>query len=260
MTFPEPVAKGYNTLTNVQNATTDKAWDISVTRGNHTARLFAAAGSGTSVILADGGYYAGPVDKSKDKSTSDGRFPIVPTIIERRDKTQSALYGNVLDYSDEKGGYIKSVTQEGGLEAGYGLLRVTTINGTDLCFAAFHPGNYKSQGLETDALQAFVQMNGQSAEALYLGGGKSLKAGNASIVRSESGLAYVEKALDGTYIVCNPSPTDTSVTVVLPALAGLDGFTVDDKNQRTPATNVTKDGTAFTLQLKAGARVIFAPK
>jgi hypothetical protein len=156
---------------------------------------------------------------------------------------------------------VKDVAQEGSFDVGYSLLKVTTSNGTDLCFSAYRPGNYTAEGLQTDALQAFVQMNGQNVETLYLAGGKILKAGNASITRSESGLAYVEKTLDGNYIVGNASPADATVTVTLPALAGLSAFTLDANDQKGAAATVTKgDANAVTLQLKAGEKVEFAKK
>ena len=37
-----------------------------------------------------------------------------------------------------------------------------------------------------------LQMDGHNVRALYLGGGKTLKAAGATIQRSEPGLAYVE--------------------------------------------------------------------
>jgi hypothetical protein len=100
-----------------------------------------------------------------------------------------------------------------------GLLQVSTAQGTDLCFTAYRPGNYKAAGLQTDALQALVLREGPAVRTLYLGGGKTLKAAGAAIERSEPGLAYVEKRANGTYVVGNPSPTEAMVTVTLPALA-----------------------------------------
>ena len=69
------------------------------------------------------------------------------TSLERRDETSSAICGNALDYSDGKAGYVKGVSQEGSLEAGYALLKVETVKGTDLCFAAYRPGMYRAGGL-----------------------------------------------------------------------------------------------------------------
>ena len=106
----------------------------------------------------------------------------------------SALYGTAVDFSGQREGHVKSVVQEGGLSEGYGLLKVETAKGTDLCFAAYRPGTYKTGGLETDAAQAMVVMNGQHVRAMYLGGGKTLKAAGATIERNESGLAYVRKS------------------------------------------------------------------
>lgn len=256
MAFSEPVPKGYNTLTNVRQARVgEKPWSVTVARGERFAHLHAASGSATSVIVGDSGFYV-------DFTSSDkGRKPTAPTILERRENCSSTLYGNALDFSGSKEGWVKGVVQEGGAEAGFGLLRVTTAEGTDLCFAAYRPGNYKAAGLETDALQALVVMGGKDVNTLYLAGGTQLKAAGASLARSEPGLAYIEKTPEGGYILGNPSPTDATVTVVLPALSGLDAFVLDDKGGRGPAAAVTKGaGQALGFQLKAGTKVLFSRK
>jgi hypothetical protein len=226
--FPEPVANGYNALTNVRRATSDKEWSATLTRGKNVARFFGTTAGGTEVIVGDGGGY---VDATLPRGTVADK---PPTIIERRDGKAATVYGNAVDISGEKDGYIKSLSQEGGLDAGYGLLKVNTVNGADLCFVSYHPGNYKIGKLETDAIQALVQMNGDEPQALYLAGGKSLTIGGASLSRSEPGLAYVEKLPDGSYVVGNPSSTDATVTVQLPGVAG---------------------ATPFTAQIKAGGKV-----
>jgi len=97
-------------------------------------------------------------------------------------------------------------------------------------------------------------------ETLYLGGGKSLKAGDASITRSESGLAYVEKASDGNYIVGNPSSGAATVTVTLPALAGLKPFNLDGAGKRTGPAESKAGATpgSFTIPLKPSSKVEFA--
>ena len=237
MTFDENVP-GYNTLTNVrQSAVADKPWSITLTRDEHIARLHAASAPAAQVIVGDGGLF---YDKVTMAVTGTRQKPTAPTILERRDNTTSAIYGNALDFTGSKDGYVKGVAQQGGLDKGYGLLTVTTTAGTDLCFAAYRPGSYTAGGLETDGLQALVQMNGTEPQTLYLAGGTSLKAGNASLTRNEAGLAYVEKTLEGNYIVGNPSPSPGTVTVTLPALAGLDAVTVDAKGQKGGPAQVTK--------------------
>ena len=209
LTFPEPVANGYNTLTNVRQAVVpDVPWSMTFTRDAHVARLHGAGAPAAQVIVGDGGLF-----HDKVMLAASPKEPTAPTILQRRDKTSSTLYGNALDYSDSEEGCVKGVSQEGGLEAGYGLLKVATVKGTDLCFAAYRPGMYKAAGLETDSLQAFVQMDGSKVQAMYLGGGTTLKAAGATIQRSEPGLAYVEKLADGTYVIGNPSPSDATVTV-----------------------------------------------
>ena len=217
MTFTGPVAPGYNALDNVRHATSDKAWSVSLTMSGQTARLVAAGGTETEVILGDG-YFKGPKER-----------PL--TVLERRVGKNCALYGTAVDLSGRKEGYVKSVTQEGGLSEGYGLLKVQTANGTDLCFAAYRPGTYKAGGLETDAAQAMLVMDGQHVRAMYLGGGKTLKAAGATIERNESGLAYVEKLANGNYLVGNPSADEATVMVTLPGVTEATPFTVRLKGE-----------------------------
>ena len=252
MKFPEPVAIGYNTLTNVKQATSDKTWAVTMALESHKAHLLAAGGTSTRIIVGDG-LFTDDTLRGKEKTAT------APTILERRENIPSTLYGNVLDLADSKDGYVKSVVQEGGLNTGYGLLKVTTVKGTDLCFASYRPGNWKAGVLESDALQALVLMDGQNVRSMYLGGGKVLKVAGAAIERSEPGLAYIEKFENGDYIVANPSPTDATVLVTLPALSAFNTFALNDKGQRTPVTNVIR-GNTLTLKLNAGGKVICTRK
>jgi hypothetical protein len=261
-------ALGYNSLTNVRHTTTDKAWSATVKLKGGTARLLVAAGPQTEVIAADGYYrYA----KGDEK---------VPALYGRR-TANTTVYGSALDIPNAKDGYVKAVTQEGGLEAGFALLKVETAKGTDLCFVAYRPGVYKAGDLETDAQQALVLMDGSTAprseasgsktgsppsganvRAMYLGGGKSLQVAGAAILRSEPGLAYIEKLESGAYVLANPSPSAATVTVKLPALAGLEAFNLDVKGQRSGPATVAKSAEAgsYTVQLAPGAKVEFSPK
>jgi hypothetical protein len=251
MTFPAPVPEGYDVLTNVrQAAVPNTPWSITFTRDTHLARLYAASAPDAQVLVGDGGMFHDVVVRAE--SPAD---PTAPTILEHRDKTSSTVYGNALDYSDSKDGFVKGVEQEGGLDAGYGLLKVQTVNGTDLCFAAYRPGTYKAGGMETDSLSAFVQMNGQKVQAMYLGGGKSLKVAGNSLERNEPGLAYVELLPDGSYQVGNPSPTDATVTVSMPDLAGRKAFHVDVTGARGDTAGTAKADGSFSVDLKANTKV-----
>ena len=158
-----------------------------------------------------------------------------PTILQRR-QTASTLYGNVVDISDAKHGYVKSVRQEGGLEAGYSLLEVQTARGADECFAAFRPGSYKAGGLETDAQQAFVLRDGKSVRGLYLGGGSKLAVDGVVLQRSEPGLACLEHMDNGSFVLANPSPSDATVTIDHPALVGLRVYALDNQGRRAAAS------------------------
>ena len=134
-----------------------------------------------------------------------------------------------------------------------------TARGTDLCFTSFRPGSYSAEGLATDAMEAFVTTDGSNVDAMYLGGGTTLKSPGAAIQRSAPGLAFVEKTAAGSYIVGNPSPAAATVTVTLPALGALKAFNLDAKGKRTDAATVTGgSGGAVTLQLKPASSVEFA--
>ncbi len=244
---------GYNWFTKAATADAgDKPFAVAFDRDGNIARLHVAGVSPTTALLGEGGIY---VD---DTSSDPTHKPTCPTIIERRDDIASTIYGNALDYSGSKDGYVKGVTQEGSLDTGYAMLRVTTADGTDLCFAAFRPGDNKPDGLQTDAMQALVRMNGAEVQSLYLAGGKSLKSGNASIERSDAGLSYIEKTQDGKYIVGNSSPSDATVTVTLPALAGLKAFNLDDSGKQAGPAAVTGSADhGLILQLKANSKVEF---
>lgn len=248
----DPGVNGYNWFTSARAAdTTDKPWAITSTRDKNIARLHVAGAPATQAIIGEGGLYV-------DDTAEEFRHkPTCPTIIERRENSAATVYGNALDFSGSKDGYVKDVSQEGGLDAGYALLKVTTIAGADLCFASYRPGNYTAGALQTDAVQAFVQMNGQEPQTLYLAGGKTLKVGDAAITRSEAGLAYVEKSATGSYIVGNPSPEAATITVTLPALAGLKAFNLDEAGKRTGPADAQAGSTpgSFTIPLKASSKV-----
>lgn len=249
LTF-SPDVNGYNSFTSASASdATDKPWTVTSTRDSNIARLHVAGGASTQAIIGEGGIYV-------DGTDPKGR-PTAPTIIERRENSTATIYGNALDFTGGKDGFVKDVTQSGSLDAGYGLLKIQTAKGTDLCFAAYRPGNYKAEGLQTDALQALVQMNGSEPETLYLAGGKSLQAGNASITRSEPGLAYVEKTQDGNYIIGNPSSTDATVNVTLPALKGLAAFALDENGKKGAEVAPAAKADSVSLPLKAGAKVLF---
>jgi hypothetical protein len=244
---------GYNTLTNVRGAdAADKPWSMTLTRGDKVARLHVAGQAGTQAIVGDGGIY---VDAT---ATYPHGLAPASTIIERRDNVPSTVFGSVVDFSNNKDGYVKGVAQEGGLDKGYAMLTVTTQDGTDLCFISYRTGNYSAGSLQTDATQALVSMNGTEPQTLYLVGGRSLKVGDAAITRSDIGLAFAEKTTDGNYIVGNPSPTAATVSVTMPALASLKAYTLDANGQKGAAAQVTTSDKTVTLQLPAGGKVEFA--
>ena len=239
--FTPPVEKGYMTLKNVKKGSTDKSWSASLTLNSKTARFLASGGTPTEVIIGDGVY---------------GRE--TPATVLLRRNIAKTIYGNAIDLSGDKQGYVKNVTQEGSLDSGYGLLKVETQNGLDLCFTSYRPGTYKAAGMETDALQAMVLMDGQTVRALYLAGGKLLKLPGATLERSEPGLAYLEKTESGGYFVANPSDSPAKIRVTLSLLKGMEAFNLDLKGKRAGSAVMEKVGDSFSVELKPASKIEFA--
>ncbi len=99
------MAAGYNAITNPTHASSDHAWTATITTPNkQMVRFLAAGGTPTDVYLGNGHFVGG-------SSIPEYRFP--PMIIQRRAGQNDALFGNAVDISGNKDGYIKSVTQEG---------------------------------------------------------------------------------------------------------------------------------------------------
>jgi hypothetical protein len=253
--FPDPVPVGYNQLTNVrQSEPTGGAWAITLALRDHQSRLIAAGSERTRAIVGDGGIY---VDLTSD---DPHKRPPALTILQRREDMRSTIFGNVLDLSGKPEAYVRSVAQSGGIDAGFAALKIETLDGRDLCFASYRPGDFVTEGMETDALQAFVSSNRSGPRALYLGGGTILKADGAALERSEPGLAYVETAQDGHTIVANPAPTPATVTVTLKALQGLEAFHLNGEDQPNGKAEVAAKGAdTFSVQLDGDSRVGFFP-
>jgi hypothetical protein len=240
--FPEPVANGYCALTNLRRGTADGAWSATVTRAGNTARLFAAGAGPTEVLVGDGVY----------------KLERPPTIIERR-RAASTVYGNVLDVSNAPGGFVRAVAQEGGLEAGFGLLSIETARGTDRCLAAFRPGTHRAGGIETDAVQAQVRQDGGAVQAMILAGGTRLACAGVVLGRSAPGIASLERLGNGAYLLANPSPSAAVVSVTAPFLAGLQAFVLDGQERRSGAAAVTATAPgALSVSIPAAGRVEFA--
>jgi len=255
--FPEAAPHGYDAFTSVREApTTADPWSIAFERKGQIARLVAAGGRETRPILGDGGRFIQPSTLDGDGPNGE---PVAPTLIERRENVHSTIFGDVLDLTGGVDGYVKAVTQTGGEESGYALLRIETRDGVDACFVAYRPGAYATPDLGTDARQAMVVGTGASPRVLYLGGGTFLNAGDASIRRSEEGLAYIEATPGGGYIVGNPSPAGATLTVKLKALTGLEAFMIDGDGRppRRLDAKVGDDG-EVVLRLEGSSRVRFS--
>ncbi len=242
-------------MTEVRQAPrTGDTWSVAFDEGGRLARLVAAGGTPTRPILGSGGVYADALPNGKAVMST------APTLIERREALNATVFGNVLDVSGGKTGYVTTVSQAGGPDQGFGLLRIETADGADLCFASYRSDVHSAAGLETDALQALVEMNGSSPRAIYLGGGTIVKAGDAALRRSAEGLASIETVANGGYVVANPSPEPATVTVSLKALEGLEAHDLDRDGEPKGRADVDVKGAGvFSLRLEAGARVGFLP-
>ena len=254
MAFPTPAPLGYSVLTDVRHAQADKAWSVTLTRDKHVARLLGAATPGTEVIVGDNGRYDdGTVDRAKQDHP--------PTIIVRRANTTATVFGGVMDLSDSKEGYVKSVVQDGGANAGYGVLKIQTAKGVDYCFTAYRPGSFRAGEIATDAQQALVVMDGKNVQSMYLGGGRTLSIGSTTLQRSEPGLAYLEKKETEGYIVANPSSTAATLTLMMPGLDTFDVFTLDNKGARGAKAALLKGiANAFSVKLNATSKLELVPK
>ncbi len=240
--IPEPKNPGYMVLNNVRRTTTSNAWRADITRAGNVARFMAAGGTPTDIIVGDG-YY--------------GREN-PPAIIQRRNAS-STVYANVIDIAGAKDGYVKNITQQGGLDAGYAALLIDTAEGTDICLSAYRPGTYKAGDLETNGQQAMVHKKGGAVQSMYLASGTILRAADAQLERNEPGLAYVESAENGGYIVGNPSPADATIKLNIPSAANMDAYNIDTQGKRLNAGQVQRSGSQLQLTLKAGARLELSP-
>jgi Heparinase II/III-like protein/Alginate lyase len=239
--LPEPRERGYNSLDNLQHATTGAPWSAAFQIDGKTVRFIAAGGAETEIIVGDG--HLG-LERPK-------------TILQRRQVNQT-VYGNAVDISGD-GKFVKRVTLDGSLKDGYGLLEIETPRGTDLCFASYRPGTYSAGGLKTDAQQALAVRDGNAVTAMYFGGGSALSVGEVELVRNMPGLAYIEKAETGAYIVGNPSPDEATFTVRHPALRKMQAYRLDANGKRigSLATDDSLDARNFAME--AVSRVEFAP-
>lgn len=250
--FPQPVQNGYNALTEVMRASTgSQPWSMKVTAPGGKPLTFLSAGlAETDVIQGKGHFFF--------NSPKNDEFP--PTVIQRCGGRKSVLFGSVADISGSASGFVRKVSEEGGVERGFGLLKVETVEGTDLCFVSYRPGAYKAAELETDAVQAYAVRAGAEIRSLYLAGGSRLAVGGASIARKTPGLAYVERLGSGDWVVGNPSSADAFLSIAVPGLDKLEAFASDADGKRLGAFPVARNPTSgsVALTLKAGGRVVFS--
>ncbi|HSI87222.1 MAG TPA: alginate lyase family protein [Candidatus Methylacidiphilales bacterium] len=237
-TMPDPREPGYSELINITSATTSKPWSASFEINDVPVRLVAAPSAlETEVITGDGWY-------GRERPR---------TILQRR-MTNQTLYGNAVDLSFSKEGFVKATILEGSLEAGYSALTVQTTRGNDVCFASYRPGTYKATGLETDALQAFARRDGSQVTVLFIGGGRSLRVDDARISLSNPGLVSLEKMDTGAYILSNLSLARNEITLDFAPVKGMDIYNVDGQGKRigTPVKATA------TIGMEPGQKLEFA--
>jgi len=238
--FNEPMERGYNELAETRAGQTSGSYTAQIDNKTTPLRLVAAGGHDTQVIVGKG-----HLGMSRP-----------PAILQRRmaDKT---IYGNALDYSGA--GAVKHVAQAGSLADGYGLLEITTDDGVDLAFASYRPDVYAAGDLETDAQQAFVQRKADKVVAAYLGGGTMLNVDDVQLQRSAPGLAYIEQAETGAFIVGNPSPEKAAFTLTHLAIKGMKAYRLDQAGKRVGDLSTDEAAHALTFSMEAASRVEFAP-
>ena len=242
MQFPEPVQPGYIAMTDVRHAQASAAvFSAAIAGDHHTARLLAATAEPTEIIVANGYYH-----------TLHGEEK-TPLVLQRRNAA-STVFATVLDFSGTPGGHVKSISLEGGCDAGYSLLKIETVAGADLCLAAYRPGAHRAAGMETDAQQAMTRQRGSQIQAMCLAGGTFLKCAGAELARSAPGLAYIEIDKAGHYVIGNPGPADAVVTATLPALAGSRALIVDGGAKPAELARASANG-SLVLPMKAGMKV-----
>jgi hypothetical protein len=205
---------GYNSLTNVMHASTDGAWNASITMANgNSAKFWAAANPGTEVMTANGHAYILNVSTEVQP----------PLFIERQSGVNNALFGNVIDISGAN--YVTGLTEESiTIDGGFAtLLNIQHGTATDLAFSAFAPGFYTSAtgSFSTDGWQAAVVFDQRGLAGAFLGGGTKLSTPGFTLTRTDAitsggpGMVSLEHAADGTWVLSNPSPTDASIHIVL---------------------------------------------
>ena len=255
-TFPAPECNGYNALSNVRTASTDGPYTATiVNRVNKTVHFVAGPSPKTQVFTADGPHW-GRDPGSKDPTKTDPANDQF-VLFQRRDGVNNAIFANAVDISGRADGYVKSLTHEGDLESGYSLSRIKTVDGTDLCFVSYRPGTYQSQSLSTDAAEALVTRVGDNVVSMYLAG-TTLKVDGAAVSRDKPGLAYIEKLADGPVMIGNPCDAAGTLTVELPALAGLHG-TITDAAGKSLAAPAPDASGKVTLRLGPNSKATYGP-
>ncbi len=219
--FPEPVAAGYNGLDNVTRASTDQSYTATVATltqpdhppdrgGRRTDRRFPgqrplpSRPQGHHAALPHSAPRRAEQHDLRQRRRSLGRQGRLPSRSRRRAASRTVT------------GCSRSPPRRESTSA----LRRTA------------PAATARRASRPDALQAFARSEGNAVTALYLGGGTRAKVGEAFLARSEPGLAFVEKTPGGTYVVGNPSPSDGTVTVDVPGLAGLKSYQLDAQGKR----------------------------
>ncbi len=240
--FKAPVERGYSELINTRAASTADGYKVSFEVEGGTAHFHASGGKETQVILGEG--WMG-LER--------------PTAILQRRKTNSTLYGNVVELDVDGQSMIRSVAVSGTLEDGYGLLKIETISGNDYCFTSFRSDEFNLDDFGTDAQQAFVSKSAGEVVMLSLAGGRHLVTKDSVLERSETGNALLEKMDNDAYVLANPSPTAASVLVRFPGLSGLTAYALDKNGDRSgEKVKVSNGGAGLSFDLAANGRIELA--
>ncbi len=244
--FSQPLNPGYSQLANASSINADNCWMASFTQDDGKKALFFNANSKndrTEIIVADGILH---MQKPK-------------TVLLRK-RTKEAVFGSVLDFSEADGGFVRNVEKRGGLRCGWAALEITTETGSDICYAAFDNEAHEACSIKTDAVQAFLRRTGGSIGAAYICGGTFIGTEGFAMSRSSCGLLGFEKVGNGSYVLSNPSVSNTAVKVEFPSLQGRIVYSIDTDGVRSGVCRSMKNpgNGVFEIELEAGSSVEFA--
>ncbi|MCL1909884.1 MAG: heparinase II/III family protein, partial [Kiritimatiellaeota bacterium] len=241
--FEDPVPAAYAELANVKSADGSKPWSAEYLYKDKKYRFLTTGEKGEKVIVGDG-----VLGNERPK-----------TLLLRREAGQT-VYGAVLDHSLADKPFVKSVKIEGSLKAGNARMKIETATGTDTAFVAYRPDSAK----DFDSTAFVRKDNKKGITAAALGGGTALKFDDLQITREAPGLFTLELVENGSYIIANPSASNTTVKLAFKPLNGLEAYKIAPDGKRMGDAQLFRQDRsangAMIIPMEAGERFEFAKK